>query len=313
MSRLSALLLFLVLSALSGAHDLGICGVKLIQRSDSAVITTLGRAPLETLIIEANGKRISVNDIHVIIDKSSGKKLGQIEIHEPVTLFTVKEAGKESSAETVVTVMKDGRVIGEGLVDKNSDSWSFGKLTPTPLSKTAIRFLWMGVMHILSGPDHLLFILGLLLARPKLAEILKIATSFTVAHAITLCLCAFGIVAGNPRIVEPLIALSIVAVAAESYWHQAGKRDYRILIAFAFGLIHGFGFAGAIVETGLPATGAGLAVASFNIGIELVQIALICLALPLLGVVAKLQIKVIKFAPIVVGLVGLFWFVQRVI
>lgn len=175
----------------------------------------------------------------------------------------------------------------------------------------------MGIEHILSGPDHLLFIFGLMLARPRIKELVKVATGFTVAHSITLSLCALNIFTLPSKIVEPLIALSIVAVAAEKFLKPNDKVWRTVAIAFCFGLIHGFGFAGALTEAGLPPGQAAVSLLSFNVGVELVQISLILVGIPILLWLQEKKPKVYQPATIAaavgISLIGLFWFGERIV
>ena len=114
-----------------------------------------------------------------------------------------------------------------------------------------------GIHHILIGPDHLLFLVGLLLLGGTIRQLLLVVTSFTLAHSITLSLAALNIVSPPARIIEPAIALSIVYVGADNLLARGG-RDVRAWIAFAFGFIHGFGFANVLREMDLPRAGARL-------------------------------------------------------
>src|SRR6185369_9937866 len=109
----------------------------------------------------------------------------------------------------------------------------------------------------------------LLLLGGTMGRLLKIVTAFTIAHSITLALATFQLVNPSPRIIEPAIALSIVAVGIENLVAQRRQRDVRAMLAFAFGFIHGFGFASVLREFGLPREALGVALASFNVGVEL--------------------------------------------
>ena len=133
------------------------------------------------------------------------------------------------------------------------------------------RFVPAGVHHILIGPDHLLFLVGLLLLGGTIRQLLAVVTAFTVAHSITLSLAALNIVTPPARIIEPAIALSIVYVGADNLLVRGG-RDVRAWIAFAFGFIHGFGFANVLREMDLPARALGWSLFSFNVGVEIGQL-----------------------------------------
>ncbi len=142
-------------------------------------------------------------------------------------------------------------------------------------------FTWMGVEHIFTGPDHMLFIVSLLLVATSFWSLAKTLTGFTIAHSITLMISALSILVLPGRLVDILIALSIIYVGLENiYWKNAQK--HRFWIAAAFGLIHGFGFSYTLREIGLPEQGVAWCLLSFNLGVEIAQIIICAVAFPLL-------------------------------
>ena len=143
----------------------------------------------------------------------------------------------------------------------------------------AWSMLKLGIEHILTGADHLVFLLGLILVGGSLRSLIGVVTAFTLAHSITLALAAFSIFAPSPRLVEPAIALSIAYVGVENLFVTDASKRWRI--TFPFGLIHGFGFAGALREIALPRGQVPIALVSFNLGVELGQLAVLSIALPL--------------------------------
>jgi len=175
------------------------------------------------------------------------------------------------------------------------------------------QFLWMGVEHILTGYDHLVFLFGLVLLGGRPRAIVLVITAFTVAHSITLALATLGVWAPSPRIVEPAIALSIAYVGAENFFVATAERRWRI--TFPFGLIHGFGFAGALREIGLPTAQVPVALVLFNLGVEAGQLAVLALVLPLIYWLRRYEwfrgmgVRVLSGA---ILLVGVFWFLNRV-
>lgn len=176
----------------------------------------------------------------------------------------------------------------------------------------ARRFLSLGVEHIWTGYDHLLFLTGLLLVADRLRSMLMIVTGFTVAHSITLSVAALGVLSPPSAIVEPAIALTILFVGLENLWQPTPKR--RVVLTFCLGLIHGFGFAGALREVGLPRDSLLLALLSFNGGVEVGQASVVALALPLLLLLRRWppwQRRLVPALSIGVALAGLYWFVQR--
>jgi hydrogenase/urease accessory protein HupE len=146
-------------------------------------------------------------------------------------------------------------------------------------------FTWMGVEHIFTGYDHLVFLLGLLLGGSSLRRLLGVVTAFTVAHSITLALAALSVVALPSRWVESAIALSIIVVAVLNL--RGKKSDHRWMLAFGFGLVHGFGFASALSELALSRSALASALFGFNVGVELGQATLVLLAVPLLGLLRR--------------------------
>ena len=148
---------------------------------------------------------------------------------------------------------------------------------------TAWRYLTLGFTHIVpNGLDHMLFVLGIYLLSGRARSVLWQVSAFTVAHSITLGLSMYGVVAVSPRIVEPLIALSIAYVAIENIFLSELK-PWRVALVFAFGLLHGMGFAGALKELGLPRSEFVTALLTFNVGVEAGQLAVIGAAFMLVG------------------------------
>lgn len=174
------------------------------------------------------------------------------------------------------------------------------------------RFLRLGINHILFGYDHICFLLALLVAVTRVSELVKIITSFTIAHSITLILAALKIVTLPQRFVECGVALTIVYVAGENLCRK--KIDRRWILAFFFGLIHGFGFASVLGGLSLPREAFVRCLLTFNVGVEVAQLGIVLAALPGLSLLARTGhaagTKVT--VSIAVGLFGLCWFVDRV-
>lgn len=180
-------------------------------------------------------------------------------------------------------------------------------------------FLRQGMYHILSGPDHLLFVLGLLLLVATPWMLVKTITAFTVAHSITLAAATLGYVEPPGPPIEAAIALSIVFLALEIFKARRGETSFTIrhpwVVAFAFGLLHGFGFASALSHAGLPPGDVPLALLFFNIGVELGQLAFVAAVLLLMRasrtVLQRLPPGAALLPPYVIGTLGAFWLVQR--
>ena len=193
-----------------------------------------------------------------------------------------------------------------------------------PAGKVAIAgaFVKQGIEHILLGYDHLLFVLALMLIVRNTKALVLTVTAFTLAHSITLALATLGVVRVPGPPVEAAIAFSIVLVAAEIVRLRRGEPSLTArqpwLVAFCFGLLHGFGFAGALSEIGLPQGDVPLALFAFNVGVELGQLAFIGAVLAVLAVVRRLRVadafrkRAARAAPYFIGSLAAFWFVERV-
>jgi hypothetical protein len=226
------------------------------------------------------------------------------------------------------------------------------------------HYVELGVEHILSGWDHLAFVMALLLLASTVREVAALVTGFTVAHSVTLGLAVLGVVRPEGRVVEALIGFSIALVAAENAWILAGRDRFvpliivgslaalaalgagvvprlafaglalfalchfallgasrrparlRAAVAFAFGLIHGFGFAGVLAEMSLPVDRLAPALFGFNVGVELGQLAVVVVAWPLFRTLARVfegrvERLVAEVGSAAICGLGLFWFVTR--
>ena len=188
---------------------------------------------------------------------------------------------------------------GEPEAERPTSFWSFFK---------------MGIEHILTGYDHLVFIMGLILARAGLRSLLTIITAFTVAHSITLGLAVTNVWAPSSRVIEPAIALSIAYVGIENFFVKDASKRWRI--TFPFGLIHGFGFAGALQEINLSAKAVPTALVSFNLGVEAGQLAVLVVLLPLVLYARDkswFEPRGVRVVSGAVALAGGIWFVERIV
>lgn len=189
-------------------------------------------------------------------------------------------------------------------------------LEKAPAGNVFWYYLKLGYTHILpQGFDHILFVAGLCLLSRKIKTILWQATAFTVAHSITLALSMKSIIVAPSAVVEPIIALSILFIAIENLLLTELK-PWRIALVFMFGLIHGMGFASALNEIGLPRNQFFLSIFSFNVGVELGQVTIIALMFGLiiipLGKIKDYRKRVVFPLSILIGLVALYWTIQRV-
>lgn len=181
-------------------------------------------------------------------------------------------------------------------------------------------YFTLGVEHILLGIDHLLFVLALLIITQGAWRLVKTITAFTIAHSVTLALATLGVVRVPQAPVEAVIALSIVFVAAEIIHGRHGREGLTArapwIVAFAFGLLHGFGFAGALSEVGLPQGQIPVALLLFNLGVEAGQLLFIVAVLSAMAVVRLLRAPLprwVEWAPAyAIGSIAMFWVFQRV-
>ena len=217
--------------------------------------------------------------------------------------------------QTFVNIYEGDELRQQVIFNKDSDEHVYYLGTTQGAIEVVKAFVPSGIHHILIGPDHILFLVGLLLLGGPWTALLKIVTSFTVGHSITLSLAALNLVAPPPTIIEPAIALSIVFVGADNLVRGNG-RDLRAWAAAAFGLVHGFGFANVLRQFGLPQEALGWSLFSFNVGVEIGQLAIVVVVASLLEAIRRRSewfgYRVAYAGSIVVIVAGAYWFVQRV-
>ncbi|UUZ81110.1 HupE/UreJ family protein [Paenibacillus sp. P26] len=281
----------------------------------------------ESLRVTAGGEQGAFRLMSQSVEKKNGMDMVKLQLSytfsQPVREYAVHYAfffdsddpqhqnfvtmfhGKEETQSVLSTKLRDlsgiaGTAPGVQTLEIPVPSWLV----------TFKDFLVTGMMHIWTGYDHLLFLLGLLVLKQTARAYVKILTAFTAGHSVTLALAALDIVRAPLSVIEPLIALSIVFVAAENLWFR--RHNHRWLIALLFGLIHGFGFAdilhGALGQSYL------LALFSFNLGVELGQLAVLAVLLPALiylGRVAWYPRVMYGISGIIAPL-GAYWFVGRI-
>jgi hypothetical protein len=178
----------------------------------------------------------------------------------------------------------------------------------------------IGTIHILEGQDHLLFVLALLLIVPNLWMLFKTITAFTLAHSVSLALATLGIVNMPGPPTEAVIALSILFLAVEIVHSREGRitltEKNPWVVALAFGLVHGLGFAGALAEVGLPQQEIPLALLMFNVGVETGQILFVCVMLLAIAALKKMPLSwprgSWRLLPYTIGSIAAFWLVQRI-
>jgi hydrogenase/urease accessory protein HupE len=217
--------------------------------------------------------------------------------------------------QTFVNIYEQGTLNQQVIFSSSTNEHTYYLGTSQGALAVMKTFIPSGIHHILIGPDHILFLVGLLLTGGTWLALLRIVTAFTIGHSITLSLAALNLVTPPPSIIEPAIALSIVFVGADNLVRGDG-RDLRAWVALVFGLVHGFGFANVLREFGLPAEALGWSLLSFNVGVEIGQLAVVLLVSLALAVVRRRSESAgqqVAFAgSLVVIAAGSYWFIQRV-
>ena len=324
--RLAAISLALAAGQIA-AHDLRLSSIDVSDGPSGAAIVV--SIPLSELALAERGQRTAALTPFEI-DAAIRRRLNlqpvtsSVSIDSAADLLTWRAAILTHAADLVI----ESRLIPElpltytrvRTIGENGRSHEVWLGTPAPrrdssIAQTLLNFLRMGFAHVLDGPDHIAFILGLILLGGSLRSLVGTVTAFTVAHSITLGLAAARIVAPSPRLIEPLIALSIVAIAAENLVRR-GSLSRRPYYAFAFGLVHGFGLAGPLREMAPSGAWFGLSLVPFNLGVELAQAAIVLAVWPPLRWLARRSpaaLSRVAFAgSCAIGMAGAYWFADRV-
>jgi hypothetical protein len=231
-------------------------------------------------------------------------------LEEWQTICSVTLGGESLS--TVLTPDTTTWVVGDAGPAAAGGAGADGATVAADGGSAFSRFFSLGVEHIWTGYDHLLFLLAVLLAGGGIWRLAGIVTSFTIAHSVTLGAAATGLVQVPVAPVEAAIALSIVYVACENLLELGGDR--RALVTFGFGLVHGFGFASVLAETGLPAGGILVPLLAFNLGVEAGQLAVVVLVVPVLAVVLRgpHARRIRNVLSILIAIAGGLWAVERI-
>jgi len=229
------------------------------------------------------------------------------------TVLTASDPGARQ-----VVLIGEGANAPQALLDAGNTTVTLSAPAPSVFS-TMQRYLVTGIEHIFLGYDHIAFLVGVVLWARRVVPVIKIVTAFTIAHSITLSLAALNIVVIPSIVVEPAIAASIVFVAMENFFSRDIDRRWRV--TFAFGLIHGFGFASALLEVGLPANAVVTALTAFNVGVEIGQVAIVSIVVPVLigldRLMATDRAKPVRATSLVYGLsalislLGSYWLLTR--
>lgn len=323
----------LVIHDFDAAYELGVAEPQALLDPDLAHqrAAELTRLIDERLQIAKDGERATLQwsaGVEVLAEQQSLRfgftlvpagSAGRVEID--AVLFPY-----DGNHQTFINLYEDGRLERQAVLSASAPRFEHYVGTMQGRAAVVGRFAALGVEHILIGPDHLLFLLGLLLLGGSLWRLATIVTAFTVGHTITLSLAALDLVRVSPSLVEPAIALSIVVVGVDNL--LVGQRrasaagatvqgvDLRPWLAAAFGLIHGFGFAAVLREIGLPPGALGWSLAGFNLGVELGQLAAVVGAAALLAAVRRRDVvlaeRIAVAGSVAVIAAGLYWFAARI-
>ena len=333
----------LLVTGRANAHEPSLSGIRVLFRKADVVVNVtthisrlvnannLPQNPSESILDNGIRGRLALNidgirfvpvNAHVIVDRQNDMLIWQSVVPKAAKSCDVlaRLYPEDKTSKTVFSVLRDGKPVRDALLE---ETFPVEKASGPRKSawSVASQYLREGITHILGGLDHIAFVFGLLLMGGTLKSLFKTVTAFTLAHSITLSLAATGVWSPSPRIVEPLIALSIVTVAVENLRSKTNAgdgtpaRDRRPFYAFGFGLIHGFGFAGALSEVGLPQGSIASALALFNIGVEIGQASIVLAVSPIIGYLSvrkpSLSKWVMRIGSMVIAVAGSYWFVTR--
>lgn len=304
------------------AHDLNIEPPEQLLKAD--VLTgrrdSITRLLSSRFSLAADGRGLEVTEWsapEAVPDRQSVRISGRVALAvRPGTItLNARMFPYDPLHQTFINFYEDDALALQAILDASKSSVEFFSGSRQGVLAVVRKFVPAGVEHILIGPDHLLFLIGLLLLGGTLRQLALVVSAFTVAHSITLSLAALNVLNPPARIIEPAIALSIIYVGADNLMVSDG-RDVRAWIAFGFGFIHGFGFANVLREMDLPRTALGWSLFSFNIGVEIGQLlVVVVVASALAAIRARSEVASRRLATVgsvAVILAGTFWFIQRV-
>jgi hypothetical protein len=312
----------LVLHTFDVAHELGIGDADTL--ADPAVVArhaaALGALMRGRLVLEADGHALpwEVTGARPLADRSAVELAWRVSNAPRAGRLTVGAAlfPYDPNHQTFVNVYENDRLTRQEIL--NATRRSTGFYTGTRQGTIAVfeAFVASGIHHIAIGPDHILFIVGLLLLGGGARRLLFIISAFTLGHSVTLSLATLGIVTPPPHVIEPAIALSIVYVGADNLLVGSTGRDARAWVALFFGLVHGFGFAAVLRETGLPPGALGVSLFAFNLGVEIGQAFIVLVVASALAVIharrPAVARKIVLGGSVFVIAAGTYWFVRRV-
>ena len=318
----------LVVHDLDAAHDLNVTAVDTLldpavaARVRDALVALL--SPRLTLVFDGRPVTIEWGAIDVVADRQSLRLAFSIAGLPPARIsLQAYLFPYDPIHQTFVNIYENGALKHQAILDVTRQSLDYYGGTTQGRLAVIRTFVLSGIQHIMIGPDHILFLVGLLLLGGSVARLGLIVTAFTIGHSITLSLAALDILSPPSRYIEPLIALTIVVVGADNILVLRGTKDtrgdasdIRAWLAAVFGLIHGFGFASVLKEFGLPQAALGWSLFAFNLGVEVGQLAIVSVVASALALVRRgserWAARVALAGSIAVILAGLYWFVERV-
>jgi len=309
----------LVVHVIDAAHELGISPPERLLENEVAEQTReqLG-AILKPRLLLRSDRRLDLQwtSLEVLRDDAALRLKYRIPNEAPGSLaLDARLFPYDPLHQTFINIYEDGTLKQQLIFNADSKEYVYYAGTTQGVLAVMQTFTTSGIHHILIGPDHILFLVGLLLLGGRWTALLKIVSFFTIGHSVTLSLAALNLVTPPASIIEPAIALSIVFVGADNLVRGDG-RDLRAWVALVFGLVHGFGFANVLREFGLPREALGWSLFSFNLGVEIGQIGIVLVVASLLEAVRRrsafVSARVAMAGSVVVIAAGAYWFVQRV-
>jgi hydrogenase/urease accessory protein HupE len=318
------------------AHDPGLSSVDVVVGSHRVTVTLslavadakavgdlagLGHAALDALSLKIEGEALRGSVEGIWLDEGDtlhARLIYEIRAGARIVMRSSMPAMLGPGHKELATVRTEaGATLAVRMLDAEANEVvaNIGGGTERP-GPTAARFALLGVEHILTGYDHLLFLAGLLVVARRWSDVITTITAFTVAHSMTLALAALGVIAVPPSVVEPVIAASVIYVGLENLLRPIPGSRWKL--TFAFGLVHGLGFATTLSDLGIGTGGTSLVVplASFNAGVEIGQIAV---AAVMVSIFWKLNAQVrprLQFAAIwslLVVAAGGYWLFERIV
>jgi hydrogenase/urease accessory protein HupE len=318
----------LVVHDLDAAHDLG------LTQADSLLDPAVAARHRDALVnllspritIEFDGRPVSIawGAIDVVPERQSVRLAFTIADAPPAhTAIRAYVFPYDPIHQTFINIYEDDELTLQAILDASRQRVEYYGGTTQGRLAVVRTFVLSGIEHIMIGPDHILFLIGLLLLGGTLAKLALIVTAFTIGHSITLSLAALDILSPPAYFIEPLIALTIVVVGADNLLVLRGSpeqgktaTDIRVGLAAVFGLIHGFGFAYVLKEFGLPQAALGWSLFAFNLGVEIGQLLIVVVVAGVLILLRKRSVRAARLAAtvgsIAVIAAGVYWFVERV-